>query len=150
MEEKSSKNKKDTAKYVVSEAVSYIPFLRLYNVYARNKNLPKDEAPKSRWERTKRFLGDNPEVPLFVYDVVSTIGYAAGLSDPYYRELLTHGQTTDNSKVPFFYPQPSGEWGSGRRALNVLEYPGVVQGIANATYKAIKRGINHVRSKSKE
>lgn len=146
MRENSSKRTKDTLKYVGSEFVSYVPFVRLCSVYARNRHLPKDEKSKSTGKRVKEFFANNPEVPLFVYDVISTIGWGIGLSDPYYGELLTHGQTTESSIVPFYFPQPTGFWGLPRRSLNFFEYPGTIQGVANGIYKGIRKGADYIKS----
>jgi hypothetical protein len=146
MKENSSKRRKDALKYVGSEFVSYVPFVRLFNVYARNRHLPKDGKSKSTGKRVIEFFANNPEVPLFVYDVISTIGWGIGLSDPYYRELLAHRETTDRSIVPFYFPQPIGLWGFPRRSLNFFEYPGVIQGVANGIYKGIRKGAEYVRA----
>jgi len=148
MTEKSSKNTKEILKYVAREVISYVPFARLYNVYARNKQLPKDEK-KSRWERAKGFLKNNPEAPLFVWDLITTAGLVIGLSNDYQRELFSHGQTTVGSYPPYTFKNPLGSTGLERRALNPLEYPYVQQIVANAAYKTAKKGIEHVKNKSK-
>jgi hypothetical protein len=148
MEEYSKENtKKETLKYCLSAAITYVPFFRLYRVYQRRHGIIQDKTRRSRLERAGEFLVNNPEVPLFIWDVIYTIGLWIGLSNSYQRDLFLHGETTKGSIVPYYFKNPSGPWGLPRRTLNPLEYLGVAQGVTLALKNIIHYAVKRTKSK---
>lgn len=113
------------------------------------------DTPKSKMQKVKNFIVSHPEiVPVATYCAAATVGYASALANPYYRDLLLHGQTTSSSIIPFYQPHSHGDWGLPRRALSIFENPLVAYTIYPAGIYAvsnvIKRVIKHVKKDSKQ